>query len=137
MLNYVRCSKFIININNNKGYHYIVETIAYLPVPSGIFPYFLRTFSFPSSTEAFHSLDGIIGGRSYLGIFSRWTLCWSWTIFKCFPSFCRTFDVSKVSFLNRPTKRLVSSSFKYFSCLSHLVQMVGSKISKDKSFRCL
>ena len=67
MLNYVRCSKFVINNNNNKSYHYIVESIAYLPVPGGIFPYFLKALSFPSSTKDFHSLDGIIGERSYLG----------------------------------------------------------------------
>ena len=134
VLNYVRCSKFDIKMNYNKAYHYIMECIAYLLVPSGIFPAFLRPFSFPSSTRAFHSLDGIIGGRSYLGFFSRWTLYWSRTIFKCFPSFFRTFNVSKVSLPNRPTNRLVNSFCKYFGCLSHLVQMVDSKISKVKSF---
>ena len=108
VLKYVsQCTKFDIKTNNNKAYQYIFEYIAYLPVLNGIFPAFLRPFSFPSSTRAFHSIDGIIGGRSYLGFFSRWTLYWSHTIFKCFLSFCRTFDVSKVSFPNRPTKLLV------------------------------
>ena len=115
MLNYIsRCSKFDIKNNNNKAYHYIVECIAYLPMPGGIFPAFLSPFSFPYSTRAFHSLYEIIGGHSYLGLFSRWTLYWSQTIFRCCLAFCRTFDVSKVSFPNRPSNRLVSSSFKYF-----------------------
>ena len=67
-----RCTKIDIKTRNNKAYHYILECIAYLPVPAiGIFPDFIRPFSFPSSTMAFHSIDGIIGGRSYLGFFSR------------------------------------------------------------------
>ena len=78
MLNYVsRCSKSDIKINNNKAYHYIMECIAYLPVPGGIIPSFLKSLSFPSSNRAFHTLDGIIKGCSYRGFFSRWTLDWS------------------------------------------------------------
>ena len=128
----------LIKNSNNKAYHYILECIAYLPVlASGIFPDFLRPFSFPSSTKDFHSIDGIIRGHSYLGLFSRWTLYWSQTIFRCCPAFCRTFDVSKVSFPNRLTKRLVISSFKAFGYLFHIVRMVGPKISKAKSFICL
>ena len=134
VLKYIRCSKFDIKINNNKDYHYIVECIACLPIPSGIFPAFLRPFSFSSFTRAFHSLDGIIGGCSYLGFLSRWTLYWCHTIFICCPSFFRTFIVSKVSLPNRPTNRLVCSSFKTFFCLSHLVRIVGSNIFKVKSF---
>ena len=131
VLNYVSwCSKFDIKINNNKAYHYFLEFIAYLPVPGGIFPAFIKPFSFAYSTRDFHSIDGIIGGHSYLGFFSRWTLYWSQTIFRCFPAFCRTFDVSKVSFPNRPTKRLVRSSFKDFGFLFHIVWMVGPNISK-------
>ena len=135
VLKYVSwCTKIDIRTSNNKAYHYILECIAYLPVPpGGIFPDFLRPFSFPSSTRAFHSIDGIIGGRSYLGFFSRWTLYWYWTIFICCPSFFSTFVVSKVSLPKRPTNRLVSSSFKYIFFLSHLVRMVGPKISKVKS----
>ena len=138
VLKYVsRCTKFDIKTSNNKAYHYILECIAYLPVPGGIFPDFLRPFSFPSFTRAFHSIDEIIGGCSYLGFYSRWTLYWSHTIFRCFPAFCRTFDVSNVSFSNKPAKWLVKSSFKYFDYLFHIVQMVGPNISKDKSFICL
>ena len=111
VLNYIRCSKFDIKMINNKGYHYIVESIAYLPVPSGIFPAFLRALSFPSSTREFHSLDGIIGGISYLGFLSKWTLYCSQTIFVCCSTFFRTFVVPKVSFLSMPTNQLVSSSF--------------------------
>ena len=67
-----RCTKFDIKTSNNKAYHYILECIAYLPIPAGgIFLDFLRPFSFPSSTRAFHSIYGIIGGHSYLGFFSR------------------------------------------------------------------
>ena len=139
MLNYVSwCSKFDIKTNNNKAYHYILECIPYLPVPGGIFHAFLRALSFPYSTRAFHSLDGFIGRHSYLEFFPRLTLYWSRTIFICCPAFFRTFVVSRVSLSNRPTNRLVNSSFKYFGRLSHLVRMVGPKISKDKSFtRCL
>ena len=73
VLKYVsQCTKFDIKTSNNKTYHYILECIAYLPVPAGgIFPDFLRPFSFPSSTRDFHSIDGIIGGSSYLGFCSR------------------------------------------------------------------
>ena len=136
-LNVSQRSKFDIKIINNKAYHYIVECIAYLPMPGGIFPAFLRALSFPYSTRAFLFLDGIIRRHSYLGFFSRWTLYWSWAIFKCCPTFFRTFDVSKVYFPNIPTNRLVSSSFNDFGCLSHLVRMAGSKISKEKSIRFL
>ena len=102
VLKYVsRCTKFDIKTSNNKAYQYILDCIAYLPIPGGIFPDFLRPFSFPSSTRDFHSIDGIIGVQSYLGFFSRWTLYWSWRIFICCPSFCRTFDVSKVSFFEQ------------------------------------
>ena len=63
---------FDIKTSSNKAYHYILECIAYLLVPpGGIFPDFLKPFSFPSSTRDFHSIDGIIGGCSYLGFFSR------------------------------------------------------------------
>ena len=72
VLKYVsRCSKFDIKINNNKAYHYIVESIAHLSVPGGIFPVFLKHFYFPSSTRTFLFLDGIIKRHSYLGFFSR------------------------------------------------------------------
>ena len=131
MLNYIRCSKFDIQINNNnKGWHYIVEIIAYLPVLGGIFPVFLKALSFPSSSRAFQSLDGITGECSYLGFLSRWTLYWSQTIFICCSSFFRTAILLKVSLSNRPTNRLVVSSFKFVICLSHLVQMVDPNISK-------
>ena len=130
--------KIDIKTSNNKAYHYILECIAYLPVqPSGIFPDFLMPFSFPSSTKAFHSIYGIIGGHSYLGFFSRWTLYWSQTIFRCFPAFYRNFDVLKVYFPNRLTKRLVRLFFKAFGCLFQIVQMVRPEISKAKSFICL
>ena len=122
MLNYVsQCSKLDIKTNNNKAYHYILECTAYLPVPGAIFPAFLKLFSFPFSTRAFHSLDGIIGGYSYIGFFSRRrTLYWSLKIFRCCPSFYRTFDVSKVSFPNRLTKKLVISSFNILASCSTL-----------------
>ena len=135
MLKYVTCFIFDLKIYNNKVYNYIVESFTYLLVPSGSFPYFLKSLSFPSSTRNFHhSLVGIIKCHSYLRFLSRWTLYWSQTIFICCPTFFRNFIVSKVPLPKRPTNRLVSSSFKYFVCLSHLVQMVGSKISKVKSF---
>ena len=98
VLKYVSwCTEFDIKTSNNKAYQYILECIWYLPIPGGIFLDFLRPFSFPSSTRAFHSIYGIIRGCSYLGLFSRWILYWSRTIFKCFPAFYRTFDASKVS----------------------------------------
>ena len=72
VLKYIsRCTKFDIKTNDNKAYQYILECIAYLAIPGGIFPNFLRPFSFPYSTRDFHSIDGIIGGCSCLGLFSR------------------------------------------------------------------
>ena len=103
VMKYVRCSNFDIKNNNNKAYEYIVESIAYLPVLGGSFPCFLKALSFPSSTRNFHSLDGIIGRRSYLGFLYRWTLYWSWTIFICCPTFFRTMTLLKVAFLNMTT----------------------------------
>ena len=137
MLKYIRCFKFDLKFNNNKVYNYIFESIACLPVPGGRFPSFLKALSFPSSTQDFHSLVWIIGGHSYLGFLSGWTLNWSLTIFICWPAFFSTSALLKVSLPNMTTKWLVRSSFKFFVCLSHLVQIVGPNISNERSFRCL
>ena len=57
------------------AYHYIVECIAYLPVPGGMFPTFFMPFSFPYSTATplMESLEGAHAyvyflGEPYIGL---------------------------------------------------------------------
>jgi len=96
--------------------------------PSGFFHSFLIVLSFASSNRFFHSISGIIGGRSYLGFVWKWTLYWSLTYFK----YVSTNEVTPILLKetpNRLTKWSISSFFKLGFWAFHCVHMVALKIS--------
>ena len=115
-------------------HNYIIKSTSCLHGSGGVFPSFQSTFSFASAMRDFHSLFGIIGGHSYLGLFWKGTLYRSHRYFKYNLSFEVTPVLLKVPSPNRPTILFISSSFNLEIWEFHLVKMVGPKSSKVRSF---